>query len=137
MTGLFISMDKVDSKEFVDWNWNQDCSQTLPPPAPLIVGSDTPVFEKAISTLDNVNTDLTIYPNPATDILNIQIQDMKATAQITIYDNIGRAIWTRTLEEGQTHIQTDLTGNIFQTGLYIVTMTSNEKTIAKRLVIEK
>ena len=89
-------------------------------------------------TNDLEHADLEIFPNPATDKLNIHFHNDQITnSQIIIYDNLGRVVFNQNTEQDQSTLEVDLSGNKFQTGIYIVTMITGETTIAKRIVVNK
>ncbi len=80
---------------------------------------------------------LDIYPNPATNMVNIKMQGTKLNTQVFIYDNLGRVVFQQNLDQDQTTLEVDLSGNRFHVGVYIVSVISGEYTNAKRLVISK
>ena len=91
-----------------------------------------------ISSTKHGVTELEVFPNPATDVVDIHLHGTDlVNAQIIIYDNLGRVVFQRNLEEDQTTLELDLSNNIYKSGVYIVSMISEGKSISKRLVITK
>ena len=80
----------------------------------------------------NVNdyhlSNITIYPNPVSNILNIQFNDSKET-QVEIYNILGKRVFTKTIQQSQS-IQLD---NL-NSGVYILKLTQDNSTISKKLI---
>ncbi len=84
------------------------------------------------------DTELEIFPNPAQDMVDIHLHGTDLiNAQIIIYDNLGRVVFQRNLEQDETTLELNLSDNIYKSGVYIVSMISEGQSIAKRLVITK
>ncbi len=82
------------------------------------------------------NNFISIYPNPAKDILSIETNNKVVGAiQICIYNSIGQLIITK-LSSNENKIQIDVNG--FNNGLYNIILYYEEKIIAnQKVVIEK
>jgi len=89
------------------------------------------------SNFEGIHSPLEIFPNPASNILNIHGHDLGSKAVITIYDNLGRKIWQQNMDDREGFIQVDLTNPIFHTGMYMVSMNTENSKVVKRLVISK
>jgi endonuclease I/chitodextrinase len=80
----------------------------------------------------NVNdyqlNDISIYPNPVSNILNIQLKNSRET-QIEIYNILGKRVFSRTIQQSQS-IQLD---NL-NSGVYILKLTQNNSIISKKLI---
>lgn len=74
---------------------------------------------------------LHIYPNPATDLVNIQ-QPITNTAQITIYDQAGRIVSTQSLTYGNSSINTANLAN----GIYWLVLQTEGNTFNQKLIIQ-
>ena len=147
MTGLFISNEKIHADKHTIWNWNTtDCGWTLATSGSGLVSSNNE--ELNINHAREMNTDegmnskadneFDLFPNPANTTMNIRLhQEEMEKAQIIIYDNFGRLVLQRNLEQGQMNLQVDLTTNRFNAGVYLVSLISAEGTTTKRLVISK
>src|SRR5690554_2566017 len=70
----------------------------------------------------------TIYPNPATDVLNIEFQGDVALENVTIYNNLGQRIKTIT------HNTVDV--STLAKGLYFVEVTTNQGKASKKVIVE-
>ena len=100
--------------------------------------SNLPSENSIVNSIEKEHSDLDIFPNPATDKLNIHLHGAALTnAQIIIYDNLGKVVLQRNVDQDETTLEVDLSGSKFHTGIYFVTMISGETTISKRVVISK
>ena len=77
------------------------------------------------------NPNITIYPNPTTNILNISIKDYQKIDKLIIYNQIGQKV----LDTKSINKSVDLTD--FSCGLYFVEFEINSKKNRKKLLIIK
>ncbi len=212
MTGLFIA-DKVDSKEYVHWNWNASACPFLPPSnvdAPTgILGLDATLQDVQVQLLwltnnageveverstDGVNfttmlykqgdtnasvamqysnydenpmegvnyyrvkqvnldgslsyspirqvvfnleSNFTVFPNPASGKVNIYIAGAEFKTQLVIFDIYGRTIWQQEAEAGQVALEVDISSSEFGAGVYTIIASNENGTQTQRLVITK
>lgn len=80
---------------------------------------------------------LEVFPNPASDMVNIHLHGTELSAILTIYDHLGRLVWTEQMEEGQIATEINLNVNRLSSGMYFVNAVSNGQTITQRLVIAR
>ncbi len=80
---------------------------------------------------------LRLFPNPADNKVNIQLDGMEGIANLAIYDQFGRIVWSQQLEKGQLFFKIDLSGSKFVNGIYFVHATSEGQRLTQRLVIAK
>lgn len=81
---------------------------------------------------------LALYPNPATDKVTLVIDHNNLNeVSITLTDLSGRKVWqeTRQINNGMDNLTLDLAG--VQTGIYLVSMESNNYKAVSRVVINK
>ncbi|HEX7414534.1 MAG TPA: choice-of-anchor tandem repeat GloVer-containing protein [Bacteroidia bacterium] len=79
----------------------------------------------------NINNEISIYPNPTKDVLNVECLMLNGTNQITISDILGNAIYHSTLNTQHSTISvSDLAE-----GIYNISISSNEGVVNKRVVI--
>ncbi len=88
-----------------------------------------------VSSMSSV--DLEVYPNPASDVVNIQLNTQGEAMNVTISDNFGRIVWTRQWEENRTNLSIDLSDNHFVSGIYYVSATSDSQVFIQRFVVSK
>lgn len=76
---------------------------------------------------------LSIYPNPAHDLLNIELNQQLSNVVVTIYDAIGKLVFSeKPLSANRILISTES----FAKGVYTVTINSDKGRVAKKLIIE-
>lgn len=73
---------------------------------------------------------LNIYPNPATDVLNITISDLNEDLTVVIYDILGKKVFSQKLTE--TNNQLNLSS--LTTGIYLLKTSSVNKNYTTRIV---
>ena len=84
--------------------------------------------EESLNIATNHKIALSIYPNPAFDIL--YIKGLKRAAKVNIYDNIGRKVFVSQIDVDNNTIDV----SSFK-GIYIVNIITQEKAITKRIII--
>jgi hypothetical protein len=77
-----------------------------------------------------LDTTLSIYPNPAKDHVNISISN-NAVTRIEIYDILGKRVFVRKINESMSIDVSSLTS-----GLYLFKFIQDDRTITKKLIIE-
>jgi len=117
---------------------------------PYIAGGNLPFVFAAEGTIDatisgvsdinDIKSNMSIYPNPATVSANIQFSvNESSTVEVGIYDLSGRLIYSipsKLYQQGSQHLLVDLNG--FKSGIYMVRQTvNNEVTNIQKLVISK
>ena len=91
----------------------------------ILAGLNTAAVE------ENVTIDLSIYPNPAKDQLNLF--SMQGLNSVKIYNNLGQQVSSEILNGIETYTL-DLSG--FPKGLYVVSVTTNHAMMSKTIVVE-
>lgn len=81
-----------------------------------------------LSTDKFTKVNFTIYPNPATELLNIEFQDDIILENVTIYNNLGQKI--KTAKQNTVDIST------LSKGLYFVEVTTNRGKASKKVIVE-
>ncbi len=97
---------------------------------------DYKYFPLGVGTIVNTVEDMTLYPNPASNIVNVKaIANKQSRAMIQITDLTGRTLYIKnvTLQQGDNHIQIN-TGHL-SSGNYILQLNTESTNIAKPLVI--
>lgn len=90
-----------------------------------------------IGLVENSNArSFTIYPNPATKRVNIELETITAPeATLTMTNNIGQIVMTKKLDK-QTHIIEELDISSFPGGVYVISIEGDNMNLAKKLVIQ-
>lgn len=81
--------------------------------------------------------EMEIFPNPASDEVSIHLDGLDTKAVLTIYDPLGKTVWTGSLSEDQTEINLDLSDGRFGTGVYQVSIRTEDQLLTRRLIITK
>jgi hypothetical protein len=88
-----------------------------------------------ISETDFNNLKITVYPNPATDLVAIQVGDLvRDHLVVEVYDLTGRLMNKSIIGQGSTIVYIDT--RKYYDGQYIVRVSNNGRTIAKSLIIK-
>ncbi len=67
---------------------------------------------------------MNLYPNPAREILTIDLESNEELKWVEVRDRMGRLMWTQTLQLTETQVQVNLNDGTFSPGLYTVTVYS-------------
>lgn len=78
-------------------------------------------------------TNIQIYPNPASDVVYIQLSDIAPNIQCHIYDLQGRLVYETQVERNSIQI---IGTTAWSKGLYIVQLSASGQTVQKKLVVE-
>ena len=78
-------------------------------------------------------TKLSIYPNPATNLLNIDLNSNEANKSIEIMDLIGRKVYTKIIAGNSELLRVNTSG--LTPGIYFVSVVANNKTVRTEKVI--
>jgi hypothetical protein len=77
------------------------------------------------------NSKIIIYPNPAKDILNIEIDKLETVKSMVIHDQIGRLVF------GSNTIQSTIDISELSDGIYYITIISNQVSFVERVIIKR
>ncbi len=75
-----------------------------------------------------------VYPNPANDIMNIDINEIDHTQplQLTIYDVLGKTVYSSSLSQMLNTVNT----SHWSKGVYTISLSQNQNSIYKKIIIE-
>ena len=82
-----------------------------------------------------LNPELKVFPNPARNVVSIQLFGNYLFEKILIYDELGRLKWSLQLYEEQSNIKIDLNDGSFKSGIYFVCAVAEGRLFSKRLMI--
>ena len=83
------------------------------------------------SKMSTQNDSLILFPNPTSDIININFVDTISRAKIIIYDTTGKIILTNEIGNINSN-QINLSN--FNNGIYFVKIETNEKSVTKKII---
>jgi hypothetical protein len=78
---------------------------------------------------------LSVYPNPAVDVLNIMLYMNGEKTDLKVYNTIGKTVYQKTIEQARSY-RTKLNISDLPKGIYFVEALSNQEKIVKKLVIK-
>lgn len=83
-------------------------------------------------TNDVINTDFSLYPNPAKNIVNISLTNLVGNGKIVITDMFGKQVATKSLSLGTNTV--DISN--FSKGCYVVSIITNDGNKTQKLIVE-
>jgi hypothetical protein len=98
------------------------------------VETSTYNYEEVVLGINNIekqNENISVYPNPTNDILNIEVQENSKPLQITLYNTLGKEVMRTNLSSSQINI-----ANLPQ-GLYLLNISSNGKILNTEKIVKK
>jgi endoglucanase len=94
-------------------------------------------YPSSTETLKNVDSDLKMYPNPAKDLFNIEMNIMqKQYVEIKIFNNQGKEITRKELKDYSGYFITSFDLKKHQPGIYYIQISIDERKIIKKMIIE-
>ena len=108
--------------------------------------------DKSVSSMDAVilsqhldqtsstggNHNFKVFPNPARDVLNIEIPSVNTKTNLYLYDVLGHIIWSNTLDKGQHFTSVQLnTVNVTYSGIYFLKAQSDQGGLTQRINLIK
>ena len=79
----------------------------------------------------------TVYPNPAHGAVNLNLHGFNKTAEIKLYDHLGRKIKQINLQGGTPSLKLDMSELNTSSGLYLISIEMEGKVYSKKLMISK
>lgn len=87
-----------------------------------------------LSTNDFENNKLKLYPNPATDELNIQLNATATNFKISIYNTLGSLVLEN---ENQTNSSNSINISALNSGMYFVKITDTENNVFQKRLLKQ
>lgn len=89
-------------------------------------------WDTALSIDDlNNSLELSLYPNPTTSILNIELNTSEVRLDFQVFDILGKQV-IKGRSNSQNHLKIDVSN--LQQGLYLIKIASEDKNVTKRFV---
>jgi hypothetical protein len=79
-------------------------------------------------------TQLRAYPNPTSDIVNIEIKNIKDVGQLNMYDIYGRILMTRNYDKPQLEIFLNVDISEYKAGIYLLEWRSRGHSTIKKII---
>ncbi|MCA6362069.1 MAG: T9SS type A sorting domain-containing protein [Bacteroidetes bacterium] len=102
--------------------------------ANLVNGNDSPVIITSAQETGDVLPAFSLFPNPATQVVNIYFGGPAVSGQLTVLNLFGQTVQTSAIQ-GSTAVSVDVSS--LSAGVYLVQWTHNGKTSTTRLVIQQ
>lgn len=85
--------------------------------------------------LDDGST-IGVFPNPSSDIFNININlsNSKKQVVITVFDVIGKSVYTETIKNPTTQINKSINLTSFSKGVYVLNIQLDDDVLSKKLI---
>ncbi|MES2679608.1 MAG: T9SS type A sorting domain-containing protein [Bacteroidota bacterium] len=91
----------------------------------------TPQVYVGIKQNDTKKISVMVYPNPAIDFISIDLSENVKTANVTLIDLLGRAIFNAQIKDGY---RASLDLSTLNKGVYFVEVTSGDKKVVEKIV---
>jgi hypothetical protein len=125
---IFASSDNLDA------SIRPKLKVTYSGPSPKI-GAE--ISEMESDQIAEANASLEIFPNPANDIVNIWFDsDEDTPAHLKIYNLTGKEIYNRAFQLTEGDNDFSFQTSTWVKGIYIVSMTTSNNVITKKLIVE-
>ncbi len=84
------------------------------------------------------NIEFTIYPNPTNEIVNLQLSgSLVESPKVKIYDMIGKLVYEKNNFDNYATQNLSFRVDHLTTGIYLISVQTNDKTTTKKLIINK
>ena len=93
------------------------------------IGHQLSIKDKA-----EVESLITVYPNPSAGVFNVELEETKDIHQIIVYNSIGQIIKSITINQFIKNYKLNLTENA--KGLYFIGIETDSNTVFKKIVLE-
>ena len=80
---------------------------------------------------------ISLMPNPASSEVTILMSRTADVANLQIVDMLGRVVFTQDLEKGIDRTTIDLNNGLFESGIYMVTISEGGEMMTKQLMVRK
>uniref|UniRef100_UPI004047E4CB T9SS type A sorting domain-containing protein n=1 Tax=Mariniflexile sp. TaxID=1979402 RepID=UPI004047E4CB len=132
MTGLFIALDEIKSKEYVDWYKLNECPIFNVPNSPILCDRN---LEIPTDTINEDKFEIKTWPNPFKVNVSLKLLSQNSTlpVKIHVYDLNNRLVH---YEEGKADQEFNF-GRALESGLYIVKVIQGNNYKQIRLIKSK
>lgn len=77
--------------------------------------------------------ELSVFPNPASDFINIKLKKVSQNVEVLLYDQLGRVVYSTVFNDRQNQFQVDVTQ--FSKATYFLKVIADNKEITKKVII--
>lgn len=124
---------KVDPDQHLIVNGSNDMDKSVSSMDAVILSQH---FDQTSSIGGNIN--FKVFPNPASDVLNIDLPNLNFKTSLYLYNVLGHVIWSNTLDKGQHFTSVQLnTVNVTYSGIYFLKAQSDQGSLTQRINLIK
>ena len=80
---------------------------------------------------------MTLYPNPATNKVNIMLNGIDQESELQVYDMQGRRVTQQKIEEGAKRITLDTDSGRWSSGVYMIMVNKGGKCKYQKLILNR
>ena len=113
-------------------NWTIGCPEGSP-----YTGIINPCPVLSINENEILESNMTVYPNPTSGIVNIILDNLKLAdknIQVDVFNYLGQKVFSNFFTDYSEGIQVDITGN--PTGVYVVKLLMDNTSLEKKIIID-
>ncbi|RLD76160.1 MAG: hypothetical protein DRJ15_15855 [Bacteroidetes bacterium] len=119
---------EMESSEIMTLRFRSDPATTAPGWTALVES-----FLISIEEGREPDIDMKIYPNPASTMLNLELQHLNSPALVRIYDLQGRMMATNNIPPGTGTMQMDVSG--LPAGIYLLVLSTGSQQAHRKIII--
>lgn len=93
----------------------------------------------SVISSDGFIENITVYPNPVTDLLKISFKsNHKSIAVVSLFNNIGKQVYTQesAVESGNNLISIDIRSKAIEPGIYFVQCIAENEIFTRKLIVK-
>ncbi|MGZ4089660.1 MAG: T9SS type A sorting domain-containing protein, partial [Bacteroidia bacterium] len=88
----------------------------------------------SVAAINNTSASLSVYPNPASNMVSVNVSNVNETAFVEVYNAIGQVVISAKDISGSSM---ELNVSALAKGVYVVKLTSGKEVSNTKLVIER
>jgi len=98
--------------------------------------NNDPTWVTVPAKVDRIGASLIeLYPNPVTETATINLSEINNASELTIYDNMGRKVYSQSLNAGQNNVIINVTD--LASGLYHININANNSIYTTKMSVVK
>lgn len=99
-----------------------------------VTGLQEPLSQVLSVENSNIIQGVSVYPNPAADVININMQQSSGDYNVSIYDMLGRQVVNSSFKNLNGSNELEIPLNSLSAGQYLLKLTSNDNTFATKFI---
>ena len=131
VTGLAIFEEQTQATD-VAYTISKDSYSDVVGTVDIDDNKTVDIVMNLIAVIGNLKHNISIYPNPTTNILNIEIPNISETANVTVTDIAGRILYKAAINKQITTVDFSNRAK----GIYILKLTIGSEIFNKKIVVE-